>query len=516
MSWEPDNRIIFSFLILIPLISSGLFNTVSAFSDRAQNDWTFDENRVVELENMENRIVESDIIIREQATLILKNSTLNLAQDDHEQFFIKLEGRSKLIMDRSSIVSSKNFRIFLYDQSALYLANRSTIDYSKLIVNGDGCSIHISRSLLNITAMDIRKLKTLTVEDVSGMNEIEGLRIVNCLGSIDASNVTFRNMNIDKCGSLSLSYCSISGESVLGQVSENVGMRNSNIRNITICSYRNITIWDSLIEHMIACPEPNTMDLLELHNCTTRDLIVDVPTKITIKGGHVTPSSPVFMDNLCTAKEFSASHGCVFSYPLRFSQETEAVLTNITVPLVNATENSNVILTNWDRITDISMNEEQVPEFFIPGLKASGAGRIQLFRTLKITVKDRNDEPVKSALIVITEDISDNVLKQGETDNSGTIEFIVHTATVSNAGTDFFGYIKYNTTYKKESGNKDSASSKGFLTMDDQISMDISLDMELQKDDVEKNKNTLWIVLSIFMIICAVVLVILLISKRRS
>jgi len=174
---------------------------------------------------------------------------------------------------------------------------------------------------------------------------------------------------------------------------------------------------------------------------------------------------------------------------------------------IEVRENAQLDLFNWHVKTKTS------PIFDTPELAVHDGGKINLHRTLEITVLDSKYAPVKGAIVDVMEDIGNVALYTRETDSEGTAAFLVLTSIIEEDAEDFRGYYRVDVLYDQ---GKDTFTESNTTTMVDKLGVNVRLDIAVKGKSSGDKGSSVWI-WSFFLVFLILVLIAFMVyrSKRR-
>ncbi len=498
-----------STMLLIVIFLSILPSMAAASSESStrsrDSSWTFSDFRSGDLKDTSDRVVKESIIVEDDASLQVINSTINIIQDSDFQYSIIVRDRGTLILDRGTIKSNKPINIYISDSATLELRNDSSLKSTSFSAHGVGVTLTLDNSVLDVNDISINELDELNLVSLSGAKKLKPQRVEECRTQLSITDCEVEELIVDSAGSVIFRNSTVLDDSWIYTCEGTVELDNSTVNNLTVQSCGALRAHTSYFRRIWIVESTGTGAEagLEFHNCTLEDVVVDVMPSILISGGAVSPGKKGFVDSLCSAEQFRAQRGASFSYPLYLRGTTSAYLSNISAPELEVRENSHVSLHNWHGKTELVGDD-----YVTPDLRVFDQGRIELYRTLEVLVTDRKNTPIPRAEVKVFEDIGDETLYTGFTDSDGRAVMDVLSSLIEADGEEFKGFYKAEATYGSDSN---TATTK----MDFQRSVEMKLDV-LVNGNGESAESSGWfwpvlLILVILILMCFMVIR----AKRR-
>lgn len=483
-------------------------------------DWVFSGNRKNELRDTDNRIVSESIFVRDNATLIIDNSTLNLAQESDFQFTVIVSGYGTLILNQSSITSNRIFHIFLQDHGRIELLNNSEFKNSWTTINSSECSLVIDGSTLDVGNTTIPLVKNLFLRNIRNQRSLEGLEIDVCGERVLVEKSILSALQLNATGRLDIRDSIIlngpAEASIIGCVEENIIVDNSSMDHVVVKDYRMFVVKNSNVLHMVISHTPSVEDVLEISNSNIQDLIVDFPTNLHISGGTIFPSRVEYTAALCSARNFVADQGVVFQHPLNFSSDSNVFLENVSAPSIVVAEQANVKLHNWPSPMQIKEDENSLSYFFIPGVEVLDSGIVHLFRTLSITVLDSDGNPLEGVETSILRDITNLTLYRATTGKDGRADFMVYSNYITGERVEFEGYYRYVAELSDMAGSSNPITNEGSAAVFGPLDIEVVMDTQFLVSEEETDSWVGRLILGIFTTLLLGGLLVILLTKRNK
>ncbi|MDP6157072.1 MAG: hypothetical protein QGH39_09390 [Candidatus Thermoplasmatota archaeon] len=467
------------------------------------SSWTFSDNDDNLLRDTSDRVVKESIIVEDDASLLIINSTINIIQESDFQYFVVVKDRGTLILDNGLITSNNPINIYLNGSATLELRNDSSLSATSFTAQGTGVALTLDNSVISVDDLSLAELNELNLVSLSGAKRLKPQRLEKCRTLLRITDSEVEDLIVDSAGTVMFRNSTVLDDSWISDCDGIIEVDNSTINNLTVQSCGAFRAYTSYFQRIwiVQSTGTGTYTGLEFHNCTLKDVVVDVMPSILISGGVVSPSKKGFVDSLCSAETFRAMRGASFSFPLLFRGTTSAYLSNISAPEVEVRENSYVYLHNWQGKTEMIDGD-----YLTPDLRVLDHGLIELYRTLEVLVSDRNNAPLAGADVNVFEDIGNEPLYTGRTGMDGKVIRDVLSSIIMSDGEEFKGFYKAEATF---TGSVNTVTAK----MDSHLSVEIKLDV-LLTDNVG-SEDCSWLFWTIVLILIILISMCFLMIRTR-
>lgn len=477
--------------------------------DTRGGSWTFGGDQVSSLDSVADRRVMESITVKDRAVLYINSSLVNVTQDHPDQFSIEVRDTGRIVLNGGTITSNMAIRMYLNDSATLSLSSDSKLQISNLMIDGRGTAFILDDSSILGVNTTVTKVGELFISSVGESDGITELSVGACMEEVSISGSGIRDLVVDSCENVSITDSSVGGDTWFRNCRGRIEIKNCTIEAMNVQATGTLKATDSLLLNMVvvACKGDGYGNGVLLYNCTVKDVIIDSAPAILVRGGEVSPSGKGYLDNLCSVDDFQAEDGTIFTYPLSFSGGTRAVLANITTSGIDVKDKAEVALYNWHETTGTS------PVFKTPQLTVEAEGIIRLYRSLFISVTDREGKPVKGAEVRVLEDIGNVSLYSGFTDQEGKIVFCVLGSMIEEGEENFIGYYR---TEVLAGGGRKTVVRTNTTTMVDRLSIVVALDTVIEEEEGNKIYGSVWLWTGLLLLAILTVMTVMAIKSRRK